>query len=135
GDAWDQWNKQIQQVLVPTQAREGHLLGSWYLPGDHGSRPKGVNGLSPAGRLYCTVMALLCLEEHFRLMQLFQNAGGNQQALKNPGAAGKKAAGQGGGFGGGGPLPRNGGGVNKAAEILDNAPSFERPAGPAQPAE
>jgi hypothetical protein len=53
--------------------KNDHVDGSWFLPGDHGSQ-KG-------GRVYCTVMALLCLEENYRHMRLFNNAIANQNGI------------------------------------------------------
>ena len=40
--------------------------------------PGGDHGSDSGGRLYCTVMALLCLEEHYRHLRIVANAGGNQ---------------------------------------------------------
>jgi hypothetical protein len=71
GQEWTQWKERTEQLLHGSQAKNDHMEGSWFLPGDHGAR----NG----GRLYSTVMALLCLEENYRHMRIFQNAIGNQQ--------------------------------------------------------
>lgn len=76
GAPWDQWKQRMDQLLLQSQAKGGHMDGSWFLGGDHGSQ-KG-------GRVYCTVMALLCLEENYRHMRLFQHALGNQQGQQIP---------------------------------------------------
>ena len=91
--------------------KNDHLDGSWFLPGDHGSQ-KG-------GRVYCTVMALLCLEENYRHMRLFNNAIANQNGIpapppNNAGGQPNNGGGQPNNAGGqpnnGGGQPNNGGG-------------------------
>lgn len=105
GPPWEDWKQRTEQVLHGSQFKNDHLDGSWFLPGDHGSQ-KG-------GRVYCTVMALLCLEENYRHMRLFNNAIANQNGI--PAAAPNNAGGQpnNGAF----PLaiPQGGGAVDPAA--------------------
>jgi hypothetical protein len=63
GDNWKQWYKSLGGYLKANQAHGGHLEGSWYFEGgDHGS--------GDGGRLYCTVLSLLCLEEHYRHLRI-----------------------------------------------------------------
>ncbi|MFP6694681.1 MAG: prenyltransferase/squalene oxidase repeat-containing protein [Pirellulales bacterium] len=63
GDVWKQWNQSVGGHLKGSQAHGGHLEGSWYFADDpHGS--------GPGGRLYCTVLALLCLEENYRHLRI-----------------------------------------------------------------
>lgn len=76
GAPWEQWKQTTEQLLHGSQAKIDHMDGSWFLPGDHGSQ-KG-------GRVYCTVMALLCLEENYRHMRLFNNAIVNQNGIPAP---------------------------------------------------
>ncbi|MCE9553557.1 MAG: hypothetical protein K8T91_09330 [Planctomycetes bacterium] len=76
GPPWEDWKQRTEQVLHGAQFKNDHLDGSWFLPGDHGSQ-KG-------GRVYCTVMALLCLEENYRHMRLFNNAIANQNGIPAP---------------------------------------------------
>jgi len=76
GQPWEEWKQRMDAALTGAQAKGGHVDGSWHLGGDHGS--------SKGGRVYCTVMALLCLEEHYRHLRLFDNAQGNQEAQKIP---------------------------------------------------
>ena len=66
GDAWTDWNSNMQNLLMPHQATDadGHAEGSWHFSGgDH-----GANGF--AGRLYGTTMALLSLEAYFSGLKL-----------------------------------------------------------------
>jgi len=142
GPAWDEWKQRMEAAVTGAQAKGGHVNGSWHLGGDHGS--------SKGGRVYCTVMALLCLEENYRHMRLFENAQANQQAKQVPpalGGAAQPGAAQGGGAGGAVgadgqpalPDPLQGGEAGEAAGIIapgagvDGAPpgGNEQAAGPA----
>ncbi|MCH8923629.1 MAG: hypothetical protein IIA67_10840, partial [Planctomycetes bacterium] len=93
GPPWKRWNRSIQGYLVGAQAKNGHMLGSWFFP-------KGDHGADKGGRLYCTAMGALCLEESYRHMPLNRHAAGKfeekdepaeavpgQKAQPNPGAA------------------------------------------------
>ncbi|MGB6044326.1 MAG: hypothetical protein WBF93_14305, partial [Pirellulales bacterium] len=68
GTAWQQWNTEMQDLLLPLQATaaSGHAEGSWlFNGGDH-------NGHACGGRLYGTVTSLLCLEAYFSGLKLDQ---------------------------------------------------------------
>jgi hypothetical protein len=60
GDSWNVWNESIKTTLLLSQAKAGHEAGSWYdgLNGGHGA--------AVGGRLYCTSLATLILEEYYR---------------------------------------------------------------------
>jgi hypothetical protein len=61
GPEWDQWNRALQDRLLPLQRTEGPLQGSWDTDtvwGTHG------------GRVYTTAMATLCLEVYYRYAPL-----------------------------------------------------------------
>jgi prepilin-type N-terminal cleavage/methylation domain-containing protein/prepilin-type processing-associated H-X9-DG protein len=62
GEVWSNWIGTLQPHLLATQAADG----SWSFPGepDH-----GTNAI--AGPLYCTVMAVLCLEPGYAGLKLF----------------------------------------------------------------
>ena len=66
GDAWNQWNNQLQPLLVGSQERLGNMRGSWnpYEPVPDRWGPHG-------GRLYVTTMNLLSLEVRYRLLPLY----------------------------------------------------------------
>jgi hypothetical protein len=64
GSLWKEWNDEMRDFLIATQAREGHEKGSWFLPGD------GHN--STGGRLYVTAMATMILEIYYRHMPIYQ---------------------------------------------------------------
>jgi len=70
GERWQRWNTQLRDHLINTQARQGHLEGSWYLrEGDHGCQG--------GGRLYCTAMATMILEVYYRHMPIYGKAAVN----------------------------------------------------------
>ncbi len=61
--AWDEWNSQLRDHLVRTQAKQGHEAGSW-----HFADPWGDIG----GRLYTTAMCAMTLEVYYRYMPLYE---------------------------------------------------------------
>lgn len=63
GELWDQWNVKMRDQLVASQAKDGHMKGSWYMNGDHGSQR--------GGRLYCTSMATMTLEVYYRHLPIY----------------------------------------------------------------
>ncbi len=64
GSYFDEWNPAVRDLLVATQIKEGHALGSWD-PGvsDHGNR---------GGRVYTTALATLTLEVYYRYLPLYR---------------------------------------------------------------
>lgn len=60
GVGWKAWNDALRDTLVQGQERGGHEAGSWYdsLTAGHGA--------FAAGRLYCTSLATLILENYYR---------------------------------------------------------------------
>lgn len=63
GQQWEDWQKKLTPVLVDSQAKDGHAVGTWYFD-------EGDQGATKAGRLYCTSLALMCLEEHYRHLRI-----------------------------------------------------------------
>jgi hypothetical protein len=60
GDAWKAWNDSLKPILLMCQAKAGHEAGSWHDGVD------GGHGPSVAGRLFCTSLAALILEQYYR---------------------------------------------------------------------
>jgi hypothetical protein len=73
GTAWSNWNTAMRSHLNSTRATTGHAAGSWYFPSSSGPAAQSFDGAkwNPyGGRMYCTVFALLSLEENFRGLRL-----------------------------------------------------------------
>lgn len=66
GGAWRQWNEVMKEALPNLQTKTGREQGSWPPQGD----PHGAAG----GRLYSTVLSILCLESYYRHMPLSEMA-------------------------------------------------------------
>lgn len=66
GAAWFKWNQVMRDTLPSLQIQAGRERGSWPPQGD----PHGDAG----GRLYSTVLAVLCLEAYYRHMPLSEMA-------------------------------------------------------------
>ena len=64
GEVWSNWIGTLEPHLLATQNADG----SWSFEGD---TPGGVGTNSTAGPLYCTVMAVLCLEPGYAGLKLF----------------------------------------------------------------
>lgn len=64
GRHFREWNPAIRDLLVATQEKEGHALGSWDPTfADHGNR---------GGRVYATSLAALTLEVYYRYLPLYR---------------------------------------------------------------
>ena len=57
GEAWQEWNTQMRDLLLELQSKDGHESGSW--------APQGGHDRS-GGRVYSTSLALLTLEVYYR---------------------------------------------------------------------
>jgi hypothetical protein len=64
GEPWEKWNSQMRDMLVKTQAKQGHQAGSWHM-GNNSSADQG-------GRLYSTSMATMILEVYYRHMTIYK---------------------------------------------------------------
>jgi len=64
GDAWNEWNAKMREVLADTQEKKGHQAGSWEPRGGHASR---------GGRLYMTSLAVCTLEVYYRHLPLYSS--------------------------------------------------------------
>lgn len=64
GSHFKEWNPAVRDLLVATQEKEGHALGSWDPTfADHGNR---------GGRVYATSLAALTLEVYYRYLPLYR---------------------------------------------------------------
>lgn len=66
GEEWENWNRQMRDQLVHSQAKQGHEAGSWFVSGGDLGAPTG-------GRLYCTAMATMILEVYYRYMPIYRS--------------------------------------------------------------
>jgi hypothetical protein len=64
GEAWDQWNTKMRDMLVASQSKTNHENGSWFVKG-------GDHGTEAGGRIYCTSMATMILEVYYRHMPIY----------------------------------------------------------------
>ena len=63
GPLWEEWNVQMRDWLVATQATAGHEAGSWFFEGKH---------TESGGRLCSTAFAIMTLEVYYRYMPLYR---------------------------------------------------------------
>jgi hypothetical protein len=66
GEEWKNWNQQMRDQLIHSQAKQGHEEGSWFTGGSS-DRDAGTGG-----RLYCTAMAAMILEVYYRHMPIYR---------------------------------------------------------------
>ena len=64
GPAWDIWHRKLRKQLVESQAKAGHVAGSWYFGDD--------SAANTGGRLYCTVMAINSIEIYYRYLSVYK---------------------------------------------------------------
>lgn len=64
GPEWEEWNIDMRDYLVKTQARQDANTGSWFFGGKHGA--------DQAGRLYHTALATMILEVYYRHLPIYQ---------------------------------------------------------------
>ena len=65
GEAWENWNQQLQRHLLSRQRADGDLAGSWDPDTKWGSY---------GGRVFSTALGALCLEVYYRYLPLYQTA-------------------------------------------------------------
>jgi hypothetical protein len=63
GEPWDEWNHVMRDLLIESQATDGHASGSWAPQGGHDGS---------GGRVYATSLALLTLEVYYRHKRAFE---------------------------------------------------------------
>jgi hypothetical protein len=68
GDPWVEWNTNMRDMLIKSQAKDGHEAGSWYEGFDSGHGPE------VAGRLYITSLATMILEVYYRHLPIYGQA-------------------------------------------------------------
>jgi len=67
GPEWDEWNSEMRDFLIATQAMDGTSKGSWYFNNpDEGGHFHG-------GRLYITALSAMTLEVYYRYLPLFDD--------------------------------------------------------------
>jgi hypothetical protein len=64
GEEWKKWNPQMRDQLVNTQAKSGHMEGSWFAGNGHANER--------GGRLYFTSMATMILEVYYRHLPIYR---------------------------------------------------------------
>ena len=64
GPLWDRWNRQVREILVRTQQKQGAQAGSW--------NPSGFQWGSRGGRIYATSLSVCTLEVYYRHLPLFK---------------------------------------------------------------
>ena len=74
GEQWQDWNSQLRDYLVTTQASQGHESGSWNFHGGQAGR---------GGRLYNTAMATMTLEVYYRHLPLYEEQESKTQDRKS----------------------------------------------------
>ena len=67
GDMWIAWNAKMKDLLIKTQAKKDHELGSWY------EGVQGGHGPEAGGRIYCTSLATMILEVYYRHLPIYRN--------------------------------------------------------------
>jgi hypothetical protein len=69
---WETWNPRMRDLLIRTQEKEGHRVGSW--------DPDGVDFGKTGGRVYSTSLAILTLEVYYRHLPLYRREGAAREA-------------------------------------------------------
>ncbi len=68
GEHWDNWNRQLNPILVEGQIKAGPQAGSW-----DPKTPVADRWSGHAGRLYLTTLNLLSLEVYYRHLPIYDN--------------------------------------------------------------
>ncbi len=63
GEEWDKWNAQMRDLLVSSQEKSGHVVGSW--------APRDQHAYA-GGRIYQTSLSICCLEVYYRHLPIFK---------------------------------------------------------------
>jgi len=66
GEAWQTWNANMKNYLLPIQATQGHEAGSWH------DKIGNCESKTYGGRLLCTSMATMMLEVYYRHMPIYR---------------------------------------------------------------
>ena len=64
GEAWDQWNTEMRDLLVNIQEKRGTQAGSW--------SPDKFKYGRQGGRIYTTALSVCILEVYYRHLPLFK---------------------------------------------------------------
>ncbi len=65
GEQWKEWNENMREFLIATQATEGAARGSWFF------QDPDETGYIHGGRLYATTLAAMTLEVYYRYLPLY----------------------------------------------------------------
>ena len=71
GKPWTDWNSKMRDYLISIQETDGHMAGSWWLPGEPGKSFSMIANKT-GGRIYTTAMACLTLEVYYRYLPVNQ---------------------------------------------------------------
>ena len=63
GEHWDEWNREVRELLIRTQSRQGCESGSWHFPDPY---------CDSGGRLLNTALAVMILATPYRMMPLYR---------------------------------------------------------------
>jgi hypothetical protein len=66
GPQWDEWNREMRQILIDTQEKNGCAAGSW-----HPQNPEPDAWGHQGGRLMVTSLSALTLEVYYRYLPLY----------------------------------------------------------------
>ncbi len=69
GSDWDEFNQELRDWLVESQAQKGGAKGSWHFP-----KSRGHRGPKEGGRLASTALATMILEVYYRHMPLYADS-------------------------------------------------------------
>lgn len=67
GETWNHWNRALRKILLDSQIQRGSWAGSW-----DPLSPVPDRWAEHGGRLYVSVMNLLCLEVEYRHLPIYQ---------------------------------------------------------------
>jgi hypothetical protein len=76
GETWIKWDRQMRELLIHSQVKQGHEDGSWFTG-------RGDNGADPGGRLYCTALATMILEVPYRYLPIYRTQAADNQTASN----------------------------------------------------
>jgi hypothetical protein len=73
GEAWEEWNKRMKELVPPLQIKTGPQAGSWNPQGQYGNE---------MGRCIVTAMGTLTLEVYYRFLPMYGYRSANDEKQK-----------------------------------------------------